>query len=63
MRIPQKSTLVNKEYVDKLLNKVQKKIDKKQKVLVDAQELLEDKRFSKLFYDPEYMVETVHLDE
>ncbi|CRG98513.1 conserved Plasmodium protein, unknown function [Plasmodium relictum] len=63
MRIPQKNTLVNKEYVDNLLNKVQKKIDKKQKVLFDAEQLIQDKRFNKLFYDPEYMIETVHLDK
>ncbi|CRG93075.1 conserved Plasmodium protein, unknown function [Plasmodium gallinaceum] len=63
MRIPQKNALVNKEYVHNLLNKVQKKIDKKQKVMYDAEQLLQDKRFNKLFYDPEYMIETVHLNK
>ncbi|SCM25049.1 nucleolar protein 10, putative [Plasmodium chabaudi chabaudi] len=64
MRISDKSNiLVNKNYVDNLLNKVQKRIDKKQKAMVNAQELLQDDRFNKLFYDPEYMVETVDLDK
>ncbi|VWU51477.1 nucleolar protein 10, putative [Hepatocystis sp. ex Piliocolobus tephrosceles] len=62
MRIPEKNILINKDYVDKVLNKINKKIDKKQKNLLDAQELIEDERFNKLFYDPEYMVETVDLD-
>ncbi|KJP85639.1 hypothetical protein AK88_04711 [Plasmodium fragile] len=63
MRIPDKSVLVNREYVDKLLTRVNKKVDKKQKAIVDAQELLQDERFNKLFYDPEYMVETVDLGD
>ncbi|GAW79019.1 hypothetical protein, conserved [Plasmodium gonderi] len=63
MRIPDKNVLINKDYVDKLLNRVNKKIDKKQKALIDAEELLKDERFNKLFYDPEYMVETVDLGD
>ncbi|EUD64568.1 hypothetical protein C922_05039 [Plasmodium inui San Antonio 1] len=63
MRIPDKSVLVNREYVDKLLTRVNKKVDKKQKAIVDAQELLQDERFNKLFYDPEYMVKTVDLGD
>ncbi|SBT74816.1 nucleolar protein 10, putative [Plasmodium malariae] len=62
MRIPDKQTFISRDYVDKLLKKVNKKIDKKQKILVDAEELLQDERFNKLFYDPDYMVETVNLD-
>ncbi|SBS80574.1 nucleolar protein 10, putative (NOL10) [Plasmodium ovale curtisi] len=62
MRIPERNTLINKDYVEKLLNKVQNKVDKRKKTLVDAQDLLKDDRFSKLFYDPEYMVEAVDLE-
>ncbi|CAA9986255.1 conserved Plasmodium protein, unknown function [Plasmodium knowlesi strain H] len=63
MRIPDRSVMVNRDYVDKLLTRVNKKVDKKQKAIVEAQELLQDERFSKLFYDPEYMVETVDLGD
>ncbi|EDL42941.1 hypothetical protein, conserved [Plasmodium vivax] len=63
MRIPDRSVLVNRDYVDKLLTRVNKKVEKKQKAIVEAQELLQDERFNKLFYDPEYLVETVDLGD